>query len=312
MTGKIAVIGAGIAGVTAARRLADAGHDVTLFDKSRGVGGRMATRRVEQFSFDHGAQFFTARAEQFQIVCDGWRHSKVARIWYDDRLVGAPGMTAPVRHLAEGLALSASHTVNRLVRQGQSWALEFAEKPVVAEEILFDRILLAIPAPQAALLLASAGLSWPAVNNAVYAPCWALLIAPGEDVLSGLPDQWQGDDPPIAWIARNSGKPGRAGEPACYVVHATPQWSRDNLEISADAACDRLIGELARLAHVVIDKPHYAQAHRWRYALVEQSAGEECLWDADLQIGACGDWCIGGRVDAAFLSGLALAERVMG
>ena len=310
---SVAIIGAGIAGLACARRLADAGLAVAVFDKGRGIGGRMATRRMGA-GIDHGAQYFTARGAHFQAQVADWLAAGVVAGWdapaavgrSGPAYVGVPGMTAPAQALARGLAVTIGFTVTQIVGRDGGWSLATADRPD-GETRRFDAVVLAVPWPQAGALVTATGVAWPVVTP-VYAPCWALLLAGGGG-LAGLPDVMAPDDPVIAWVARGSAKPGRGGGPETAIVHATPDWSRTHLEEPADAVIAAMLDRLRQLAGPVAADD--TAAHRWRYALVEQAAGLPCLWDEAALIGACGDWCLGGRVEAAFDSGRALAVRVM-
>lgn len=308
MTRRSAIIGAGMAGLTAASRLTAAGHDVTLFDKSRGLGGRMATRRVEGYSFDHGAQYFTAKGPDFRAQIADWQTHGATAEWFEGAHVGTPGMTAPARDLASNLGtIVTSCQVTALARDARGWTISDPSGPL--DHPPFDAVVLAIPAPQAVPLAASAGVTLPGLSEARYAPCWALmLVLPA--AVQGLDDWSKPDDGTIAWIARNSTKPGRDAAIETIVVHATPKWSTDNLELSPDQARDLLMQRFRMLTGVSGD-PLYATAHRWRFALVETPAGHPCLWDARARLGACGDWCLGARVEAAFDSGRAMAEVLL-
>lgn len=305
----IAIIGAGMAGLSAARRLADAGRDVVVFDKSRGLGGRMATRRAGDLAFDHGAQYFTARGPAFRAAVEAWRARGHAAAWFGDGYVGTPGMTAPARALAEGMRIVPSCQVTDLHRAPDGWTVLDANGPVaVPGNGAFEAVVLAVPAPQALPLAASADVNFPAMEQAVYAPCWALMLAFAES--TGLPDSDRRDEGAIAWIAHNASKPGRSAEPETVVVHASPDWSRRNLEVAPEDAAARLLEEFRTITQIDAT-PLFVAAHRWRYALVERAAGEPCLWDAEAQLGACGDWCLGPRVEAAFDSGIAMADVLL-
>jgi hypothetical protein len=311
--GSIAVIGAGIAGLACARRLADAGLAVAVFDKGRGIGGRMATRRMGA-GIDHGAQYFTARSAEFRAQVADWLAAGAVAAWdapvalgrSGPAYVGTPRMTAPAQALAHELVVTTSVTVTGIVRRDGGWSLATADRPDGGEQ-RFDAVVLAVPWPQGGPLGGKAGVAWQVVEP-VYAPCWALLLAGGGG-LAGLPDVMAPDDPVIAWVARGSAKPGRGGGPETAIVHATPDWSRAHLEEPGDTVAAALMDRLQQLAGPVVAEE--AVAHRWRYALVEQAAGLPCLWDGTALLGACGDWCLGGRVEAAFDSGRALAVRVM-
>lgn len=315
---QIAVIGAGLAGLAAARRMHEAGLQVVLFDKSRGVGGRLATRRIDTMAFDHGAQFFTARGETFSRLVAGWAARGVVTAWPAaeaqggaPRYVGTPGMSAPARALAAGLVIVTGRTVARLARSRVDgrWSVHDADGVVSTAGIdRFDAVVLAIPAPQAGALLAASDAALPGLEAASYAPCWALLVAATGPVPS-LPDASGEDDGVLSWVARNGSKPGRAALPETFTAHAGAAWSRENLERPTEDVRDRLLAALAKRAGPGLE-PIYAVVHRWRYALVETPAGRDFLWDAALGLGACGDWCLGGRVEAAFDSGHAMGGHL--
>ena len=182
---SVAVVGAGLAGLSCAQALRSAGLQVTVLDKSRGVAGRMSTRRSEGWQADHGAQYFTARHPAFAAEVARWTDAGVAAPWTpriavlggDDpqrdvrgslgggasgdagdagdaglvRHVGVPRMTSPAQWLAEGLGVRTGHTVQTLQRDGVQWRLGTVEHGWLSEA--FDALVLAMPAPQAEALL---------------------------------------------------------------------------------------------------------------------------------------------------------------
>lgn len=305
----IAIIGAGMAGLAAARRLVEAGRETVVFDKSRGLGGRMATRRIDGMSFDHGAQYFTARGPAFRAALDQWCAEGSAAKWFDDAFVGSPGMSAPARSLAAGLTIVTSCQITDLHRAHDGWTVLDANGPVaIPRNGAFDAVVLALPAPQALPLAAGADLRFEPMEQASYAPCWALMLAFAEP--TDLPDRQRPDHGAVAWLARNASKPGRADAPETWVLHASPEWSRAHLECTADEVAPKLLASF-RAATGVDAPPLYVAAHRWRYALVEQAAGTTCLWDSQARLGACGDWCLGPRVEAAFDSGAGMADVLL-
>jgi predicted NAD/FAD-dependent oxidoreductase len=314
-----AVVGAGLAGLACARALADAGIAVTLFDKGRAAGGRLATRRAEgpggeRLGFDHGAQYLTARGPGFAAVLAA--HAAPWPAVADrDAHVGTPGMSALPRALASGLDLRASRSVVGLERRGETWIVrhhagDLARGPAPeapAEEAgPFDAVAVAVPHAQAAPLLPAALSA--ALAPVRVAPCWALLAAFAASV--ALADAVRPADGPIAWAARDSAKPGRAAGAECWVVHAGPEWSRERLERTADEVAPRLLSAFAALAGALPATLHLA-AHRWRYALVEAPLGAPCLADPAQRIGAAGDWCLGPRAEHAWDSGTALAAALL-
>ncbi len=306
---QIAIVGAGISGLSAARRLKDLGHEPVVFDKSRGLGGRMATRRVEHLQFDHGAQYFTVRDPDFRTVVSEWMAKGAVAEWSDGKFVGTPGMTAPARALADGIEIISAVEVTSLTKDGGRWGLGDVKGAIPTPlNGRFSVVIVAVPGPQAIPLVRSAGLAVDAFMGVRMAPCWALLLNQARPLpLHGSYLRPLSSE--IAWIARDSSKPTRRAEDHTYVVHATPDWSRANLELSPSDIVAQLSAALSREFNQPI-QPTYAAAHRWRYALVEQPLGLDFIWDQAESLGACGDWCIGARIEDAFMSGLKLADAI--
>jgi predicted NAD/FAD-dependent oxidoreductase len=292
----VAIIGAGLAGLSAARALAAASQRARLFDKGRAPGGRLATRRVShagaEHRFDHGAQYLRAEGAAFAALlqeagCAPWPDAI--------RRVAVPGMSALGRHLAQGLDVTTGVTVTALREEAAGWHLvheDGAEGP-------FAAVLVTVPAPQATPLLTP---HRPAMGEALtrirYAPCWTVLA--GFAARLDLPDTLR-DHGIIGWAARDSAKPGRDARQENWVIQAGPEFSRAHLEQPPESVIAPL------LAALPATEPLFAQAHRWRFSLLEAPLGEACLLDGAL--GYASDGCLGGRAEAAFESGAALAAR---
>ncbi len=305
---KIAIVGAGIAGASCAQSLQDRGHVVTLFDKGRGAGGRMATRRVEgpdgDISFDHGAQYFTARDPAFVAQVEHWAGAGVAAAWPAagaDAWVGTPGMNALVKTLTEGLEVEWSARVDAIRRVDGGWILE----PVSVST--FDSVIVATPAEQAAPLLDAHD---PAMAEAARAcrsaPCWTAMVAFDDRV--AIAGDIVRDRDILGWAARNSAKPGR-DQCEAWVLQATADWSRAHLEDAADGVVDALLSALEAEATRPLPATVVRIGHRWRYAKVA-AARDGALWDSGQRIGAVGDWLLAPRVESAWLSGRMLADRI--
>ena len=319
----IAIIGAGIAGLACARTLVNGGYPVAVFDKGRRPGGRVGTRRVEGFAFDHGAQYFTADTAEFRTAIATARQSGAIAPWggkivalsdgavptVDDdrrRWVGVPGMSALAQHLSAGLDIRCDHRVADVVREGEAWRLIAGDGSTFAEA---DLVVVAVPAPQAVPLLASSRELADRAAAVTVAPCWAVML--GFDEPLSLPfDGAFIDGGPLAWIARDRSKPERAGGEA-WVLHAAPSWSRDHLEADRGAVSRDLQAAFQATVGLKRLRPNFAAAHRWRYARAEGSLGKTCLYDPNLRIGACGDWCLGSKIEAAYASGRAMADRIV-
>jgi len=309
---RIAIVGAGMAGMSCGQRLSRLGHEVRLFDKGRGPGGRMATRRMEgggtALHFDHGAQYFTARDPRFVEQVAHWEASGVAARWAaagDDAWVGTPAMNAPLKAMAGELGVQFGTRIEQLVRDGDGWQIDGEGAP----DTRFDAVLVAVPAEQAGpLLQPHAPAMATLADQTASDPCWTLMA--GFEAPLALVQDTLRQRGPIGWAARNNAKPGRASE-ECWVVQASPEWSRAHLEDNAETVAAALLAELAEANGSPLPRQLGATAHRWRFAR-SGTAGEEALWDAEQRIGVCGDWLIGPRVEAAYMSGLLLAEAFGG
>jgi renalase len=309
---KIAIIGAGMAGLSCGDALVRAGHEATLFDKGRGVGGRMSTRRTEtvagQAFFDHGAQYFTARDPGFLAVVGDWESRNVAARWPDaghDAWVGVPGMNAVIRDMAARHDVELGFLAKGLVKDDGRWHVageSGARGP-------FDAVVVATPAEQAASILALHDFDMArAALQARSQPCWTAMYAFARPI--ALHADFLKDVGAIAWAARNNAKPGREAL-ECWVVQANPTWSSEHLEESADAIAQALQGLLEKAVGAPLPEIVYSAAHRWRFAM-SSGSGHGALWNPYIRLGVCGDWLVGARVECAWLSGQDLARKLAG
>lgn len=315
---RIAVIGSGMAGVTAARHLADAGASVTLLEKSRGLGGRMATRRMEGgATADHGAQYFTARTPAFQaFIQDGveggtfapWqpegREGDAAADWY----VGAPAMNTALKAGAGDMDVQLNTPVAAVAQDGGAVRVTLADGTSQS----FDQLIITTPAPQAADLLRNQHPDMAAALDAVaIAPCWTLMLVFDRPLNTG-PDVWRGDHPMLGWAARNTSKPGRDFVGDSWTVQANPVWSEQNLELDKDEAAALLLSAFQALVGEPLPAISQQTAHRWRYAKTTTPLGQPFLRDPSGHVYIAGDWCLGARVEYAFESGLAAGKDIVG
>ena len=318
---RIAVIGAGVAGLRIATALSDA-NDVRVFEKSRGVGGRVATRHAGDWHFDHGAQFFTARTAAFQaflkpLIAAGvvahWPARFVEiradaitarRNWTPDypHYVGTPHMNALGKHLADGVDVRTGVPVDALDRAAGGWVLRAAGSAI---DETFDWVVVTAPAAQAASLLpAESPLSSVAARKRMKS-CFALMLG-----FDDLPDP--GFDAAlvrerdISWVSVNSRKPGRPGGTS-IVVHASNAWADANLERPLDDIREHLLAELQAATGIDTERAAHADVQRWRYANIDKQDDSGLQVDAERRLAIAGDWLIRGRVESAFTS----AERLL-
>lgn len=318
-TRSIAIIGAGMAGLACADQLAARGMTVTLFDKGRGPGGRMSTRRAEtplgQTAFDHGAQYMTARDPRFQQQIAAWESANVAARWPqagNDAYVGTPGMNAPVKAMAGAHEVHWATRISSLKRHANRWMLASEEGQSHGP---YDAAIIAVPAEQVPDLVRAHHSNFANAAAAIEsAPCWTVMLA-FDAPLAGLPDtirpNTNNNPSPIGWAARNNAKPGRANIES-WVVQANPAWSAAHLEDDKETVITAMQHALAETGDTTLPEPIMAQAHRWRYAMVPKRDDNAApyLWDAETKIGLCGDWLSGPRIENAWASGHALGKAV--
>lgn len=339
---QVAVVGAGLAGAACARALAEAGHHVTVLDKARGPGGRLATRRVEWFDaqgqahvcgLDHGTPWFDARSAAMRQFVDaalaaGWLATWQPRIVggrsggavpVSPHYVAVPTMPTLCQRLLDAPALTRlwQHTVTAIkpAEAGRAgWQVSCAGERL---PMVFDAVMLAMPPAQAAVLLRPWRVDWAERAEATpMSPCWTLL---GVSEALGRPADWDmalPDSGPLARIVQHRARPGRAMAPADqahWVAHARVQWSQAHLEHSPAGVQAQLQEALAQ----VLGQPlrwHHVTVHRWRYALTQPDPARDlpaCWWDATQGLGVCGDFLGGYGVEGAWLSGQALAASVL-
>lgn len=312
MTDRTVIIGAGMAGLACARALSDAGQTTVILDKGRGIGGRVATRRVTvdnlDLSFDHGAGFVMATDPAFDAMLASL--AGVTAIWADGaaqrRHVGVPGMSSLPKAMAGGLDVRSGVEVTALKPARGGWRIESA-----AAKLGASRVVVTVPAPQVAPLIGAQHPLVAPLGAVAMAPCLTLMAAFPTDAprpfVSRAPEAG-----PLEWIARDSSKPGRPAAATTWVAHAGPGWSAAHLETDRDVIARAMLPHLCDAIGSAPERAIHSAAHRWRYARVTAPPGRPFLRNpgADLYLG--GDWCLGPDVVSAWQSGRAIAQDILG
>lgn len=329
----VIVIGAGMAGLSAAQKLQAAGLRVLVLEKSRGVGGRMATRRDEAGQWDHGAQYFTARSAAFRRQVAIWLRAHLISRWdrpvyvWDgqnlqsstpqQRFVGTPKMNAPLSALAAQFEVKLSVHVSAIQPCSQGWEVHAGEAGCAAEHIWSARqVILAIPAPQAATLIPPAQLTQSVPRLAAQIPmqpCWAVMLSSESAIHLPFAGAFINVGS-LSWIAHDSSKPGRSGQH--WLLHASEAWSQAHLEHTPEAVAELLCNEFNQLLRAwgqTEPKWRSATAHRWRYARgnATDEVVQSAVHSAETGLVVAGDWLASGRVEGAYLSGLAAADALL-
>jgi predicted NAD/FAD-dependent oxidoreductase len=321
--GKPLIIGAGISGLLAGQILIRAGHPVTILEKSRGVGGRMATRRFKNGVFDHGAQFFTVRDPQFQNWVNRWLRQGKAVEWTRSfsksdlisaanghpRYRGANGMTAIPKALSQDLDIRLQTHVKSISWNGEIWRVE------VEDSKIFDtsQLILTAPIPQSLHMLKTGGVILPAVElqrlqSIQYHPCIAVLVLLNNPSKIPPPGGIKLDSSPIQWLADNTQK-GISPKSTAVTIHAAADFSRQNFDQNANQLAETLISAAKPWLG---DDIQDWQVHKWRYSQPAQIVSERFLEIPDSpSLYFAGDGFGAPRVEGAALSGLAVAFQLL-
>lgn len=320
---RIAIIGAGLAGLTLAHRL-QPHADVVVFDKSRGVGGRMASRRVGHFHFDHGAQFFTARSLAFRRFLQDYRARGIVqewrprvltlapdekpykRNWFEPHYVAVPGMTALCKALAFDLDVRLGMQVGVPQQQDNGqWSLPLGNNE---RSEAFDWVLSTVPAPQARGLLPSAFAQQALLAEVRLEPCMALMLG-FEDAPGWRFDAARIKHPVLDWLGCEASRPGR-GELFAVTLQSTTQWAARHLHEPDGYIAECMLSALLAVSGQPLPPIAVQEVKRWSYAQANAPEEPLLLLDTRLKLAACGDWTRGGRVEGAFLSAQDLAAAL--
>ena len=329
MTLSIAIVGAGLSGLTIANVIGDLA-DVTVFEKARGVGGRMSTRYADEFNFDNGAQFFTARNKQFkqflaQHLSSGlvqeWQGKVVTfekgkkmtdRLWFEPHYVATPGMNSLCKKLAENIKIQLNCEIAPLGEKSeQGWELfdkngnglgcyhwVISTAPPVQTTHLFDKFL-----PQNSIL-----------SQSRFLACFSLMF--------GFHKKWEHSwmaakilNSPLEWIAVNSTKPERNHNVTTLVVHSSNSWADAHIDDDLVITERFLRDELQQILKVDVSDPDYFSLHRWRYALLDKVEDDEIqneyYYDNALRLASVGDWCSRSRIEDTWINSYKMALKIV-
>lgn len=316
---RVAVVGAGIAGLAAARALVDRQHEVTVFERAQGPGGRVGTRVIKpielprgmsgELAFDHGAQYFTVRDQRFSELVAEWDRDRVIAKWtgrivvFDgegweeieatSRYTGIPGMSAIPKAMAAGLAINYGQRIESL-------------EPLQRD---YDRVIVAVPAAGALRLVSHLPRLAEKAASVSMQPNWTVMAAFEERVIARF-DAAFVNGSAISWIARNASKPKRNWQIDTWVIQASPAWSQAHLDDQADDVGAFLMEAFEDLIPAGLPRAFFATVHRWRHAAADPPLALGAIHDPESRITLCGDWCKGPRIEDAYLSGLAAAEAL--
>ena len=318
---EVAIIGAGVTGLAAARSLNT--QNYMIFEKSRGPGGRLASKHLNDFRVDIGAQFFTVRDPRFQdIVSDAVDTGFVER-WRprmgtfingraeaspdtQERFVGFPYMNAMGRYLAQSLKIKTQIRVSTIHNQDNLFHLTSTDGEVYTA----SRVLVTVPVDQMTDILSSFDIR-DVASRFTMEPTWTVVSDLGtplkdqhDDPLDAL---FGGDHSLFDFISTEKSKPGR--ESSYVVTHAKPAWSAIHVEDGSSSVQSQVNMALKQTLGISV-KPIIA--HRWRFARPTDPrlTAQKGVFEIDDGLWIAGDYLAGGRVEGAYLSGIEAAERL--
>jgi len=322
---NIAIIGAGLAGLTAANIL-KANANITLFEKSRGVGGRIATRRSEPYFFDHGAQFFKARSAEFkdfinpmikQGIIQHWNarfvefenRAIIKRYnWNDDHqnYVGVPNMNSIAKYLSQGLKINLETKVKQIKKDQGKWQIIDDQGNNLG---VYDFVIIAIPSEQTKDLLGEYSKNFPQIKDVKMQGCFSLMLGFEKPLdLDFDAALIKGEN--ISWISVNSSKPDR-NKAFCLLINSTNKWADEHMDDDRNWVMNYLYDQASQvIAHDLTSANHKA-IHGWRYANIKKQQGKTYFIDHIQKIALCGDWFIKGRIESAFRSGFDAAKEIL-
>lgn len=322
---KIAIIGAGISGLTLAKELAEQAT-VIVFEKARGTGGRMSSRRAEPFYFDHGAQCFTARTAEFQEflkpyfnqgIVNEWQGKVInlefgkkttKRLWFEPHLVASPNMNSLCKAMAEGIDIRTSCEVAPVVdRIDERWHLKDSHGSALGA---FDWVISTAPPEQTSRLFDVHISADHTLRSVTMRGCFALML--------GFNVKWDKTwiaakvrDNPIKWISVNSSKPGRDQNVTCLVVHSRNDWTDKHIDDDLASVQTTLMEQFTQVTGIDPNHADYLALHRWRYAIVHNAEKTGAYIDSNLKLGATSDWCQTSRIEEVWLHAKDLAHQIV-
>jgi renalase len=318
----IAIIGAGVAGLAAARQLSST--EYMIFEKSRGPGGRLASKRLDQLRADIGAQFFTVRDPRFEETISLAKKAGAIEAWSprmgtfknlkpidspdtQQRYVGAPYMNVLGRFLAESIEIQSETRIASVSKEGSRFVLT----TTAGERYTADQVLVTAPVDQMSDLLSDFDIH-PIADKFTMEPTWTTVVSTSEQLVTEegkvLDACFGGDHPAFDFISIERSKPGRDSD--FVVIHSTPEWAKSHLEEEPDSVAQKMAAMINTTFNIQSQPVH---AHRWRYARPTDPSvtTQKGVFQVDSGLWIAGDYLAGGRVEGSFLAGVEAASRIV-
>jgi predicted NAD/FAD-dependent oxidoreductase len=315
---KIALIGAGAAGAACISVLRDRGIDVSIFEKARGAGGRLATRRVtltetaQVLHYDHGASFFTMTSSTTPECLEALKQQGIIQ-QTNAGLTSCPNMPQMVKQLLGHSIVHFNTEVQSLERLQNKWFVKATVQSMGQKNIEsfgpFDKLIITAPAPQAAKIIADTPCSWRDDLKLIqYKPCWVLMLSIHNRQQTSIPK----NSSIISSLIPQHSKPGRnfIHGVEMWVAQASPDWSLVNIDKDKNIILEELLIETLEILSTERSHVLHADVHRWRYSQVDACLGRPALFDENNHIYYAGDGCLGTGVEGAIVSGVTVGQSI--
>jgi renalase len=327
----VAIIGAGMAGLVCAQQLTQAGYSVVVVEKSRGVGGRVATRRLHDTYADHGTCYLKSTGELLERLIELLSDRQILKVWTDTvhklapndaypipqvptpRYVASLGMNAIAKFLTPGLDIRLNQRLTAITPDDKAWRLTLDSDSV---ELTASAVVFAIPAPQALTLLEPVITIDPMflenLRSVEYSP--SLTVMAGYPVASSPFPEWQAvtfeDDADLAWVGFDSSKRTNSTQPV-FVVQSSAALAIKHLDTDDLALVAKQMLQKASVLLPWLSEPEWIQVQRWRYAFPSRPwQGAFLSAETSIPLVCCGDWCGGDLVAGAMVSGAIAAAEI--
>ena len=325
MTKNIAVIGAGLSGITFASMIKEKSN-IKIFEKSKGVGGRMSTRKDLPFIFDHGAQFFEIKNTAFMNFVSELFTKKIIRPWNfklayfeknnlkkikilqnkDNFFVGVPNMDSIVKYLSKDQNVILETKIERTEKLKDKWYLYDQKKKTHGP---YDWVILTLPAQQSLELITKKISFYSQIKKIKMIGCFSLMIGMKKSLnLNYDAALIQNND--IRWLAVNNSKPCRFGGQS-LLINSSFQYTAKNVNSPRNKVMQHLLSAASNLISYELSNSIFIKLHKWRYVEAITSPDENYFIDHNEKIAVCGDWLINSRVEGAFLSANELSKEIL-
>ncbi len=321
---SIAIIGAGIAGLTCATALKGFA-DIQVFEKAVFVGGRISRYQFGEYRFNHGEQYFTISNPLFLNIVEAWQSTGLVRPWdgwiveldhgqvinlndSTQRYTGYPHMQAITDTLAHETNVRLSTCISEVEKQDNGqWRL-FDDRGAYLG--LYDIVIIATAAHQVSTFASSVPSIRELAEQIDMTVCWSAMFAFDQPL--GLPfDAAFVLNSPLSWISRFQEIEQTHRLQDCWVIHSSPEWSQKYVASFRGRVLHSMLDAFFQACDIPALKPTSSNVHCWKHALPINTINQDCLFDEEMAMGACGDWCTSPRIEGAVLSGFSMADRVM-